>query len=73
MDYFLQNAATGHFQHGETPGVQHPWGALALPGGNPICLAGSHPDYPPSRASSRQGRVSLDVAMASPVFGDQMG
>lgn len=40
MDYFLQNAATGHFQHGETPSVQHPGGALALPGGSPVCLAG---------------------------------
>lgn len=49
------------------PGPGTAWGEPRFPS---RCF---HPDYCPSRASSRQGRVSLDVAMASPGFGDQMG
>lgn len=55
--------------------VQQPWGAVALARseGAPFTQQRSHAGYPAPRASSRWGRVSLDISTVPPGSGDEMG
>lgn len=51
-----------------------PMGCPSTPRGEPHLPSRCfHPDYPPSSASSRQGRVDWGMSTASPFFRDQMG